>query len=208
MTGKKTPHSAGRNRTMSIAGTRNPLRSDQPHIPNGTHASMPIRFTRANGGRIEFAQNVLDNFDRYTQRRIEMCEAGGVLLGRHILDSQDIIVDAGTEPMLGDQRSRMRFFRNKKLHQAVVDTAWSKSEGTCTYLGEWHTHPESRPTPSDVDWRNWFRKLRMDRFSNPLIFVIVGTQEIRAWEGFLKRRTTTITLLSRASDTPDALSRA
>jgi len=69
-------------------------------------------------------------------------EAGGVLLGRHILETGDIIVDLITEPMPSDRQGRFRFFRARRPHQAAIDRAWRASGGTYTYLGEWHTHPE------------------------------------------------------------------
>jgi integrative and conjugative element protein (TIGR02256 family) len=65
----------------------------------------------------------------------------------------------------------------------VIDRAWRQSGGTCTYLGEWHTHPEQHPTPSGIDWQNWQRKLLVDRFTEPIFFVIVGIAAIHVWEG-------------------------
>jgi len=117
------------------------------------------------------------------QNEPHMAEAGGVLLGRHLRDGSAIIVDAITTPLLDDQRSRARFFRAQSRHQAVIDEAWHASNGTCTYLGEWHTHPEPIPTPSTIDWADWQRRLRSDRFSEPIFFVIVGIPGVAAWEG-------------------------
>jgi integrative and conjugative element protein (TIGR02256 family) len=110
-------------------------------------------------------------------------EAGGVLLGRHLRDGNAIVVDAVTVPMDGDRRTRTRFHRAQRRHQAAIDAAWAASEGTCTYLGEWHTHPEPVPTPSLVDWADWRRRLRQDRYTELLFFVIVGTAAVRVWEG-------------------------
>jgi hypothetical protein len=36
-------------------------------------------------------------------------EAGGVLIGRHILGGSDVVVDRVTIPMAGDRRARTRF---------------------------------------------------------------------------------------------------
>ncbi len=106
-----------------------------------------------------------------------------MLLGRHLRDGSAIIVDAVTTPMAGDRRGRTRFHRAQRRHQELIDQAWRDSDGTCTYLGEWHTHPEPVPTPSQIDWADW-RRLRSDRYTEPLFFVIVGTQEMCAWEGW------------------------
>ena len=110
-------------------------------------------------------------------------EAGGVLLGRHIRDSMDVVVDFVTTPSTEDRRSRFRFWRAPKHHQEEINRAWTESEGTCVYLGEWHTHPQADPRPSATDLRDWRRKLREDSFVDPIFYLIVGTASIRAWQG-------------------------
>jgi integrative and conjugative element protein (TIGR02256 family) len=120
---------------------------------------------------------------RFRQTEPHITEAGGVLLGRHLRDGSAIIVDNITTPLPGDRRSRTRFYRAQRRHQAVIDEAWHTSNGTCTDLGEWHTHPEPIPMPSGVDWTDWKRRLRSDQYSEPIFFVIVGTQQVAAWEG-------------------------
>ena len=140
-------------------------------------------FARPNGGRLQIGAEPLATLVAYIQDELTMPEAGGVLLGRHIRDSDDIVVDGVTTPMAGDRRSRHRFRRGKKRHQAAIDEAWRASNGTCTYLGEWHSHPEPFPIPSFIDRLDWGRKLLFDRHADPIFFVIVGTSEIRVWEG-------------------------
>jgi len=120
---------------------------------------------------------------QFAQDEIHKPESGGVLLGRHIVNTKNIVVDRVTTPMPADRQARFRFFRSRNAHQQVIDQVWQESKETCTYLGEWHTHPESVPTPSLVDQFDWRRKLMFDRFSEHLFFVIVGTYELRVWEG-------------------------
>jgi integrative and conjugative element protein (TIGR02256 family) len=120
---------------------------------------------------------------RYVQDMPYKTEAGGVLLGRHLRATRDIIVDHVTEPMHGDHRTRTRFYRARHLHQEVIDQAWLQSGGTCTYLGEWHTHAEWMPIPSAIDQLTWRRKLIMDRFTGCIFFVIAGVDAVRVWEG-------------------------
>jgi integrative and conjugative element protein (TIGR02256 family) len=142
-----------------------------------------VRFLRPSGGRFQLGPEALSTLLAYMQDRTGKREAGGVLLGRHILNSCDIVVDGATRPMPGDWRTRTRYHRARRRHQNEVNRAWKHSRGTCTYLGEWHTHPEPYPTPSDLDIADWQRRLGMDTYTEPLFFVIVGTVEIRAWEG-------------------------
>lgn len=142
-----------------------------------------IVFCRPNGGRIKVTSPVLKVMQAYAQHSRTATEAGGVLLGRYIQNSNDVVVDAVTEPMPGDRRTRCSFFRAKARHQAAINAAWEASDGTCTYLGEWHTHPEANPTPSGVDTKGWCRRLREDQYDEELFFLIVGTAEIRLWSG-------------------------
>ncbi|HEX2093384.1 MAG TPA: Mov34/MPN/PAD-1 family protein [Longimicrobiaceae bacterium] len=142
-----------------------------------------LTFARPGGGRFQIGPASLRVMRGYLQNLPRKTEAGGVLLGRHIADSLDVVVDEVTVPMRGDRRERYRFWRAHEPHQGVIDRAWRESGGTCTYLGEWHTHPEPVPTPSKVDRNDWRRKLREDRFSGIVFFVILGTREVRVWEG-------------------------
>jgi integrative and conjugative element protein (TIGR02256 family) len=143
----------------------------------------PLTYARYGGGRLQISREAVRLLRRYVQDRADKKEAGGVLLGRHILDSNDVVVDDATPPLLGDRRARARFFRARQRHQEAIDRAWRESGGTCTFLGEWHTHPEAQPWPSGIDREDWLRKLREDEFTDWLFFVIVGTEAVRVWEG-------------------------
>nr|WP_254627998.1 Mov34/MPN/PAD-1 family protein [Myxococcus sp. CA040A] len=116
-------------------------------------------------------------------------EAGGVLLGRILVNCDDVVIDEVTLPMTEDTRGRFTFHRARSRHQQVVDDRWKDSRGTCLYLGEWHTHPEPYPTPSHVDVGDWRRRLREDQFEGEsLLFLIVGTHSVGAWEGRRRSR--------------------
>jgi len=147
------------------------------------HQPWPLIFLRPDRTRFEVSIAAWQAMQGFIQHDSSATEAGGVLLGRHLRDGSAIIVDAVTVPMVGDRRARMRFHRAQRHHQAAIDAAWATSEGTCTYLGEWHTHPEAIPTPSPVDRAGWHRRLLHDHYTEPLFFVIVGITAVRAWEG-------------------------
>ncbi|MEP0418066.1 MAG: Mov34/MPN/PAD-1 family protein [Ekhidna sp.] len=137
-----------------------------------------------NNGRLKISEEALIRMNQYKQDSNEKFEAGGVVLGRFIKDFKDVIVDRITVPMIGDVRGRTFFIRGEKRHQQVITNAWIKSNGTCNYLGEWHTHPESYPTPSGQDIKNWKEILSTRTFSSLyLYFIIVGTHQVRIWEG-------------------------
>ena len=141
-------------------------------------------YVRPNGGRIKLPAEVIASIRGYIQNDAQKPEGGGVILGRYNLDTHDVVNDKVSFPMPGDRATRTTFFRKKKSHQQVIDREWEASNYTCTYLGEWHTHPEPYPSPSCIDNNNWKRKLKNDIVdSNSLFFLIVGTAEMRMWEG-------------------------
>lgn len=138
---------------------------------------------QSESGALVISEFALEALDRYRQTNWRRREAGGVLLGRHLLEGFDIVVDEVTVPQRSDKRSRYAFFRSSD-HQEVVMNRWAASHGTQTYLGLWHTHPESDPTPSTTDLRDWRRACRKDRyFGERLFFLIVGTETISVWRG-------------------------
>lgn len=147
---------------------------------------MRLTFQVAPRQRLIVAEKAVEQMQSYAQRRWWHTEAGGVLLGRHLLDSEDVVVDEVTTPQTTDARSRFGFFRSKK-HQALAHERWRHHSSTMAYLGLWHTHPEEVPTPSSVDRRDWQQALLRDTFEGDLLFFpIVGTRQIRVWS--LSRR--------------------
>lgn len=147
-------------------------------------SDQPLTFINNQGDRLKLTQGVVAQMEHYVQDAIDKEEAGGVLLGRFILDCSDVVVDQITGPVHEDRRGRFRFFRSAWKHQQVIFRVWRRSKGTCNYLGEWHTHPEPDPLPSALDLQTWQQKLSKDRFdSDVLYFVIVGTEKINVWQG-------------------------
>lgn len=141
-------------------------------------------FQKGDGGRFKIDKYALQKIKRYLQIKKDSPEAGGVLLGRYIIDSNDIVVDDVTVPMANDMRHRCFFLRRKRLHLKIAIKRWLESKGTCNYLGEWHTHPEAIPIPSYVDIKEWGRLLKSAIFDNDcLYFIIAGTEKIKIWEG-------------------------
>lgn len=135
------------------------------------------------GSRLIIDEAVVRQFALYAQHKPYNREAGGLLLGRHLLGSEHIAVDDLSVPMRGDRRRRCSFFRGKG-HQGYAHKRWNQSQGTSAYLGNWHTHPEPYPSPSTTDIADWKNVVKNDLYEGDrLYFLIVGTRELACWEG-------------------------
>jgi integrative and conjugative element protein (TIGR02256 family) len=131
--------------------------------------------------RLIIVVHALQQMQAFAQHRWWNCEAGGVLLGRHLLDSHDVVVDEVSTPQSTDRRSRFGFFRSSR-HEQLARQRWLQQRHTSAYLGLWHTHPEPDPTPSSVDRRDWENAVANDVYEGDrLFFPIVGTDCIRVW---------------------------
>ncbi len=121
---------------------------------------------------------------KYKQVRWTDKEAGGILIGRILSEDENFIIDDVSEPMPTDKRRRTRFSRKVEGHQEYMNDAFEREEGSCFYLGEWHTHPQRIPIPSSVDRNDWNRLLKIGFESSCLFFVIVGLEDLKVWYGY------------------------
>lgn len=142
---------------------------------------MKLVYRVSSNRRLIIVEAAVQQMLAFRQRSWWQTEAGGALLGRHLLDTDDIVVDEVTTPQKSDRRSRFGFFRSKK-HSTIAQNRWSEEESTLAYLGLWHTHPEADPNPSGVDRQDWRKALSSDTFyGDQLFFPIVGIERIRVW---------------------------
>lgn len=142
-----------------------------------------MRFRRPDGGVLEISPGAVRTLLSYRQVGWLSLEAGGVLLGRHLIGGADVVVDSATAPGAKDRRARFWFHRARRPAQEAVDRAWRESKGVVNYLGDWHTHPERVPSPSCVDRRDWRKVARRTKVEAEfLFFVIVGTEAVRVWQ--------------------------
>lgn len=99
-------------------------------------------------------------------------EAGGVLIGER--RGESFVVKEVTTPSLRDQSSRFRFIRQFFHHQLAINSANHRTGGTSNYLGEWHTHPQDKPYPSSIDFKNWRSSLHGHE---PCLVSVIGRND-------------------------------
>ncbi|MFD5853289.1 Mov34/MPN/PAD-1 family protein [Cytobacillus pseudoceanisediminis] len=150
-------------------------------MKEGIHINNEIIYLLPNGKTLFIRPECIDKMQKYRQVKRNDTEAGGILIGRILIENGHYIIDEVSEPMTTDKRRRTYFKRNMEGHQEFFNSIWDREVGSCFYLGEWHTHPENNPTPSSIDWKNWNRLKRIGFESECLFFIIVGINEMKVW---------------------------
>lgn len=113
---------------------------------------------------------VLTYITKYRQLRFWHREAGGQLFAR-ISDGLIEIVKA-TGPRKRDKRSRFWYVAHRPSEQFEIDECYRQG---LHFIGDWHTHPEDSPTPSDVDMQSWQEMFSLSEHDLiGMVFIIVG----------------------------------
>lgn len=97
-------------------------------------------------------------------------EACGILLGMQWPARWE--VTEATPPQRTDRRSRLHYVREVPGHLDIAQRRWEESAGLIGYLGEWHTHPQSRAEPSGTDLRE--AALLSSRNGAAVLSIVVG----------------------------------
>ena len=95
---------------------------------------------------IEISDSVLEILDKHRQRWGISTEAGGQLFCT--FEEGEIQIKDATEPRRTDRRSRFSFLPNRAREQQDIERLFSRG---LHYIGDWHTHPEDSPLPSQED---------------------------------------------------------
>ena len=114
---------------------------------------------------------VIDHLKRHRQSSPCSREAGGQLFAR--IEGNHIRIERATGPRLSDRRGFRKFVPNRLAERREIKRLFKEG---LHYVGDWHTHPESLPKPSQTDtdsFREMFRKSHHKLAS--FVIVISGT---------------------------------
>ena len=104
----------------------------------------------------------------------ELC---GVLTGSQI-DERTFRVSKVSPPCVA-RNSRCGCERDAVKANTFIKKDYEASEHTRVYIGEWHTHPESLPTPSGNDYNSIINNYTSaDLAVSFIVMIIVGTESI------------------------------
>lgn len=124
----------------------------------------------SSGQSLVLSTDVLAHFERHQQMRWWQREAGGQLFAR--VEGNDIHVVEATGPRRTDRRGRTSYLPDRYAEQREIDERFPSE---LHFIGDWHTHPEDRPSPSGVDLRSTAEGVRRSRHAlNAFVMVIVG----------------------------------
>ena len=116
-------------------------------------------------------ERVLDHVQRHRQVRKTQREAGGQLFAR--FDGDRIIVEEATGPRRSDRRSRLTYAPDRSTEQAEILERFQRG---LHYIGDWHTHPERLPTPSEVDTKSMAECVVQSTHTlHAFVLMVVGT---------------------------------
>lgn len=138
--------------------------------------------------KIEIEDRLIERMLKYRQTKPFLPEAGGVLFGREIIDTDNLIINNMTEPYTNDKRNRFLFHRKDTCHIEYYNKLYNTSGGIVKYVGEWHSHPEELPGYSSLDRREWTKILKKEPSIAPLYFIIIGTKAWRVWKVETQRK--------------------
>lgn len=132
-----------------------------------------VYYGNTNDPMVLIPNDIYQSFLSFKQRGREP-ESGAIILGHR--RGKHFVIDTITTPRNNDVQRRTFYHRQDPSHITESQGFITKQDYT-TYLGEWHTHPQVNPQPSDLDKREWQRISKMNA-NKPLLFIIVGLQSL------------------------------
>jgi len=135
---------------------------------------------KGGGFRVIIVPSALSDLNRHRQSPADS-ESGGLILGYLFSDRLEVIEIV--PPSAFDLAAPRSFVRSRHRAQQAIDEAWGRSQGRLNYVGEWHSHSEHAPSPSQQDKRMADSALRTTQMElDTLVMVIVGMRG-KLWVG-------------------------
>ena len=122
------------------------------------------------GQALVIPDHVMLHLEKHRQTRWYRREAGGQLFSR--LEGNDVTIDRISGPRASDWRTRTSFRPNRAVERKEIRDQFREG---FHFVGDWHTHPELRPEPSQTDLHSIAECVRRSVHDlNGFALVIVG----------------------------------
>lgn len=134
------------------------------------------------GLEVIFEPDALSAFHRHRQTNRWRKEAGGQLFAR--INGSRWEIKVATGPKDRDRRGRFMFWPDRQSEQEEIYSFHSRG---LDYVGDWHTHPQDEPKPSNSDLTSIGTIVTSSRHHLPgFLLVIVGRRTFPAglWVSF------------------------
>lgn len=134
--------------------------------------------------KVKFSFEAIEVMGACKQHSKVMCERGGILMGELYPKSQQIIISKAIE-VPAESSGSYSYAMDVKAAKRIMAKVWKHSGRVTTYLGDWHTHPQSSPSPSFTDRITFTRNFReTDVPHGLLIYIVVGNHSQKwLWVG-------------------------
>jgi len=108
-------------------------------------------------------------------------ETGGILIGEYDVNLRLATVYLAIGPTEDSQHNATTFERGVKGINAKIAQAQKRILPTLHYIGEWHSHPNNRPIPSNPDIKQMqtFAKNKHLGIKSPLLLIVGGRPQIK-----------------------------
>ena len=80
-------------------------------------------------------------------------ETGGLLIGYFSADDDQVVITNVVGPGPNAKHRRRTYKPDYSFHRKEISRIFHESEGLCTYLGDWHSHPNAPAYLSFLDKR-------------------------------------------------------
>lgn len=127
---------------------------------------------------IEVFQSEIEKFDGL--------ESGGVLIG--YIEDDVLIVDKASGGGPNAIHEELYFRADPNYVDMFIDMEIANSGGELRYLGEWHTHPQIKPKPSELDLQSLYEIAESS--GDFCVLLIIGA--INSQTSLLPKQTITI----------------
>lgn len=131
------------------------------------------RFCSSEGAKVKLSKaaivDMIDIADRAKGK-----ETGGILIGFYSSDLSSAWIE-GVTPAPDDSRAGLTWFIRGRLGlKKLLKRRWNDGSH---YLGEWHSHPEQSPAPSDDDLRALYNIARDPSYActRPILAILGGS---------------------------------
>lgn len=116
--------------------------------------------------------DVLEHISAYRQKSCFRREAGGQLFARIRVGKWTIVKATG--PRKSDWRSRFGYHPDRKAENEEIKRLFADG---LHFVGDWHTHPQNVPRPSDTDIHSMNEAVAQSLHDLPgFLLFVVGTE--------------------------------